>query len=158
MALLTDFIGDLNSLLYFIGDTLRGKSTVSVTREYSTGTKVATVTVDSRPTEIYVPSGGGGGGGSEYAFTKVVDYEGPGIKWKYTVTDNTITGSDYATLSQSHFLLNDEGVIETIPEITIRTPSAHSVQYTLELGSVPMMGTTLIAVTPWNVQGSWSYA
>ncbi len=152
-----DFIGDLNSLLYFIGDTLRGKSSVSFERAISAGTKIGTITIDNRATDIYAPSGGGGGG-SDYAFTKVVDYEGPGIKWKYTVNDPTITASDWATVSRSRFLLNDEGLVETIPNITMRVVSANSVQFTLEMSSVPMMGTTLIAVTPWNVQGSWSYA
>ena len=39
-------------------------STVSVTQVQSTGTKIATITVDSTDTDIYAPSSGGGGGGS----------------------------------------------------------------------------------------------
>lgn len=41
-----------------------GGSNVSVTQILSTGTKIATITVDDTPTDLYAPSGGGGGGGS----------------------------------------------------------------------------------------------
>ena len=41
--------------------TWNGKSTVSVTQVQTTGTKIATVTVDGTGTDIYSPTGGGGG-------------------------------------------------------------------------------------------------
>lgn len=42
-------------------------STVSVTQVQSTGTKIATITIDSNDTDIYAPSSGGGN--SSYVFT-----------------------------------------------------------------------------------------
>ena len=41
--------------------TWNGKSTVSVTQVQTTGTKIATVTVDGTGTDLYAPTGGGGG-------------------------------------------------------------------------------------------------
>lgn len=41
---------------------LRTKSTVSWSQSQTTGTKIATVTIDGSPTDVYAPSGGGGGG------------------------------------------------------------------------------------------------
>ena len=38
-----------------------GGSSVSVTQIQSTGTKIATITVDDTPTDLYAPTGGGGG-------------------------------------------------------------------------------------------------
>lgn len=38
-----------------------GGSTVTVTQIQSTGTKIATITVDGNGTDLYAPSGGGGG-------------------------------------------------------------------------------------------------
>lgn len=41
-------------------------SIVSVTQIQSTGTKIATITVDNVDTDLYAPEGGGGGGTAEY--------------------------------------------------------------------------------------------
>ena len=46
-----------------VTDELSGSgSTVSVTQVVSTGTKIATITVDGNGTDLYAPAGGGGGG------------------------------------------------------------------------------------------------
>lgn len=41
-----------------------GKSTVSWSQIITTGQKIATVSIDGTPTDVYAPTGGGGGGGS----------------------------------------------------------------------------------------------
>ncbi len=41
-----------------------GKSTVSWSQNVTTGQKIATVTIDGTPTDVYAPTGGGGGGGA----------------------------------------------------------------------------------------------
>lgn len=48
-----------------------GGSTVSVTQVLTSGTKIATITVDNVDTDLYAPSGGGGGGGGYIGTTAV---------------------------------------------------------------------------------------
>ena len=51
-------------------DLANGKSTVSWSQSQSSGTKIATVTIDGTPTDVYAPSGGGGG---SYTATAPID-------------------------------------------------------------------------------------
>lgn len=51
-----------------------GGSTVSVTQIVSSGTKIATITVDGADTDLYAPSGGGGGGSTVSWGTPGSDY------------------------------------------------------------------------------------
>ena len=51
--------------------TWSGKSTVSVNQVVSTGTKIATVTVNGTGTDLYAPSGGGGSVNDAYKSVKV---------------------------------------------------------------------------------------
>ena len=48
-----------------------GGSTVSVTQVLTSGTKIATITVDNVDTDLYAPSGGGGGGTGYIGTTEV---------------------------------------------------------------------------------------
>ena len=43
--------------------TWNGKSVVAWSQSITTGQKIATVTIDGTPTDVYAPTGGGGGGG-----------------------------------------------------------------------------------------------
>ena len=45
--------------------TWNGKSTVAWNQIISTGQKIATVTIDGTPKDVYAPTGGGGGGGGD---------------------------------------------------------------------------------------------
>ena len=88
-------------------------SDVSVTQIQSTGTKIATVTVDGTDTDLYAPNGGGGGSDvsitpSLQSGTKVADYEIDGVTGElYAPTPTTYSdfvGTD-GTAAGTHGLV-----------------------------------------------------
>lgn len=80
--------------------TWNGKSTVSVTQVVSTGTKIATITVDGNNTDLYASGGGGGGGSVNDAYKKV----------KVGTTEITASGEDTLELvAGSNVTLTPDG-------------------------------------------------
>ena len=99
-----------------------GGSTVSVTALVSTGTKIATITVDGVGTDLYAPSSGGGGGstvnwgtGNDYYAPLTVD----------NVTKNVLIGTDYVTLSTTQTIIGAKTF--TTNPVTIGSTSSLSV-------------------------------
>lgn len=83
-------------------------STVSVTQVQSTGTKIATITVDGNGTDIYAPSSGGGS--SSYVFTttaNILSGNVPNITIRDDL-DNSADPSDiYTAFTSGHSVLID---------------------------------------------------
>ena len=72
--------------------TWSGKSTVAWNQSYNTGQKIATVTIDGTPTDVYAPTGGGGGGGGDV--TSVNGQQGDVVLDIDDINDVTITSID----------------------------------------------------------------
>lgn len=93
-----------------VTDELGGSgSTVSVTQVVSTGTKIATITVDGNGTDLYAPAGGGGGGAT--VIEVWVPPTEPGAQ--YQLLDSL------ATAKSSHLTVDFKvnGTIKTLSEI-----------------------------------------
>lgn len=80
------FLLSLNNWSDEIESAIGGKSTVSWNEVVSTGTKIATVTIDGTDYDIYAPSGGGGG--SSVSWTQI---QATGTK----IATITIDGTSY---------------------------------------------------------------
>ena len=96
--------------------TWNGKSTVSVTQVQTTGTKIATVTVDGTGTDIYAPEGGAGSGDmkkSDYDSDTTVKNAG-GIK-TYVTSQISTAMATLATVATSGSY-NDLSNKPTIPQ------------------------------------------
>jgi hypothetical protein len=70
--------------------TWSGKSTVTWNQQVTTGQKIATVSIDGTPTDVYAPTGGGGGGGGNV--DSVNGQQGVVVLGVADIDDVTITG------------------------------------------------------------------
>ena len=134
-------------------DLASSKSVVSVNPVYASGHDLGTITIDSTTTHLYMPTGGF----IEYFFAYTT--ETSSIAWKYDVYDANIASYDITYLSRPRFYLCNDSSSSTyytaIPKVTIYK-DRDFVRYVLTLEYANTVGYKLVAVTPWNVQGSWS--
>lgn len=78
--------------------TWNGKTTVSWNQQVLTGQKIATISIDGTPTDVYAPTGGGGGGGG--AVDSVNNMTGDVVLGVSDINDVTIT-----TIADQHTLV-----------------------------------------------------
>ena len=113
-------------------DLANGKSTVSWSQSQSSGTKIATVTIDGTPTDVYAPSGGGGG---SYTATAPID-----------ITNNVIShnNSGVGAGSTTAYLDSKQGYY--IPLVTYDA-----------MGHLTAVASTTGTLIPVNTSSSSSY-
>lgn len=96
-----------------------GKSTVSWSQSYSSGQKIATVTINGTPTDVYAPTGGGGGGGGDV--TSVNGQQGDVVLDLNDIDDVTITSA-----SDNDALVYDSGDWVNIPLSTVALTGSYA--------------------------------
>jgi len=97
--------------------TWNGKSTVSWSQSLSTGQKIATVTINGTPTDVYAPTGGGGGGG---AVDSVNGQTGTVVLDVDDINDVTVSG-----LANNDALVYDSGW-KNIPLSTVALTGSYA--------------------------------
>ena len=150
----SNFVSDLNSLLSFIGTKLAEKSSVTVSPDYTTGTRVAVITVNNTPKSIYVPGGGGG-----VEFIDSTDVSVASQTWKYEIEDAELAANDVDVLSRIRFMRVFTSGGTTYYEIEptyniVKTRT--TVTWYLTLRNSTANGDYLYAISPWSSYGTWS--
>lgn len=151
----SNFVQDINSLLSFIGTKIAEKSTVSVAPDYTTGTRVAVITVNNIPKSIYVPGSSGG-----VEFIDSTDVSSASSTWKYEIEDSELAANDVDVLSRARFMRvfrsgGTTDYYEMEPNYNI-VKTRTTVTYYLYLKNSTASGDYLYAITPWSSYGTWS--
>lgn len=96
-------------------------STVSVTQIQSTGTKIATISVDSVDTDLYAPNGGGSGGtAADITFDDTnVEFVADDVQEAFEVITKTLTTAEYNNLSSAE---KNNGTIYLITDSEVSYP------------------------------------
>ena len=108
-----------------------GGTDVEVTQIQSTGTKIATITVDNVPTDLYAPEGGSGGGtAAETTFDDSdVEFTADDVQEAFEAITKTVTQAQFDSLTQAE---KDNGTIYLIDDANGDTQRFQPVIYSEE--------------------------
>lgn len=109
----------------------QGGTDVAVTQIQTTGTKIATITVDDVPTDLYAPQGGGGASSADQVSVDDtnLDYEADDVQEALEKVTKSITWADYNALTTEE---KNNGTIYLITDVNGDGQSFQPVIFSLE--------------------------
>lgn len=130
---------------------LPGGTTIAWAQIVTSGTKIATITINGTPIDVYAPSGGGGGGGSTITWQQIVT---SGTKIATLIIDGNSTDifvpNPGSTVSVSQYLTSGTRIARISVNGTptdIYAPSGGGGGDSVQWSQVPIAGTKIATIT-----------